>query len=326
MQCLLHGSCACGRNRYVVEVPEDAPPPSSSLQVLLDNSSSTRKVPPTPNPSPGVLLHRPPPSPPIFPLSSSRTAQLTRLRASQGKHHASPLTAWLRVPLAWYRSATFAQYPDETPPTIRRTYVSPFPPAAAGGAAAPSARRQFCGYCGTHLSAWHERTPADAEHIALTLGSLLDEDVGALEALGVLEPLLLDDEPTPGPLRGGEVERRGHGGGAAEVGWEAGGAMDLDAPLVSGGDAETRALARETRPFGRGAPWFEDLVGSGALGRATRRHGGYGGDGWSVEWEVVEFEEGDAEADEEVEAERGGSSAKRKIGEVEGGGVEARAQ
>ena len=36
----LHGGCACGRNVYVVEIPETS---SEESQIVFDNSAATRK-------------------------------------------------------------------------------------------------------------------------------------------------------------------------------------------------------------------------------------------------------------------------------------------
>lgn len=95
--------------------------------------------------------------------------------SSTGQHSASPLTLWLRVPLPWYTSATFAQFPDETHSSIQRTFASPF---------APTTSTKFCGYCSTTLSRWTEHTREEAEHISLPVGSLLDEDQDLLNTLG----------------------------------------------------------------------------------------------------------------------------------------------
>jgi hypothetical protein len=80
----------------------------------------------------------------------------------------------LRVPLDWFYSATFAFFPDETHPAIRRTFTSPFDTRS---------RRQFCGYCGTQLTLWKE----DEDFIDITLGSLFDEDLESMEDLGLLQ-------------------------------------------------------------------------------------------------------------------------------------------
>ncbi|KAL5120445.1 hypothetical protein ACEQ8H_001735 [Pleosporales sp. CAS-2024a] len=146
----LHGACACGRNRYVVEMPAHQ---LQLAQLLYDNTAVSRH------------------------------------------HAASPLSLWLRVPLPWYTSATFAQYPDETRSSIRRCFVSPF---------LSNHRRVFCGYCGTQLSCWDEQTRDNAEHISLPVGSLLDHDQALLDELGFLPHSdSSDDESTAvaGPLR-----------------------------------------------------------------------------------------------------------------------------
>ncbi|KAF2792035.1 hypothetical protein K505DRAFT_326427 [Melanomma pulvis-pyrius CBS 109.77] len=220
----LHGSCACGRNRYVVEIPaKDA----QLAELRYDNTSASRQ------------------------------------------HSASPLTLWLRVPLDWFTSATFAQFPDETRSSIQRFFISPF---------AANTRRQFCGYCGTQLTSWHERTHDDAEHICLTVGSLLDEDQAALATLGFL----------PG-----------------------GDSSDDDASNTAGPSrpAQTRAVGRPEQ-LSRGAPWFEEMVENTKLGRFKQQRGGHSSRDGSVrvEWEVMEWTEAD-DADDEA-----ATPGKRKIG------------
>lgn len=174
------------------------------------------------------------------------------------------------MPLDWYTSATFAQFPDETRSSIQRTFVSPF---------ASNTRRQFCGYCGTQLSSWHERTRDDAEHICLTVGSLLDEDQALLSELGYLPSGESSDEDT----------------------------------AVAGPSRQTRAIVR-SEPHPRGSPWFEEMVEHTKLGRFKQQRGGHTSQDGSikVEWEVMEWTEAD-DADDEGSATPG----KRKIGEVE---------
>ncbi|KAF2676994.1 hypothetical protein K458DRAFT_481623 [Lentithecium fluviatile CBS 122367] len=227
----LHGSCACGRNRYVVEIPAAQ---AQLAELRYDNTSASRS------------------------------------------HSASPLTLWFRVPLGWYTSATFAQFPDEERTSIQRTFTSPF---------ASDTRRQFCGYCGTQLTSWHERTHDDAEHILLTVGSLLDEDQNLLVQLGYLPGGESSDEDTS----------------------------------ASGPSRQTHMVARaEPRP--RGAPWFEEMVENTGLGRFKQQRGGHTSrDGnVKVEWEVMEWTEADDADDEAV------TPSKRKIGEVEPGDTEMR--
>lgn len=187
-----------------------------------------------------------------------------------GHHSAAPLTLWLRVPLNWYTSATFAQFPDETSQSIQRTFTSPF---------ASNTRRQFCGYCGTQLTSWHERTQEDSENICLTVGSLLDEDQELLGQLGFLPSGdSSDDDAAEGPSR-----------------------------------TSTRSVV-QTGSQARGTPWFEELVENTRLGRFKQQRGGHSSrDGTvRVEWEVMEWTEGDA--DDEGPS----SSSKRKIADVEG--------
>lgn len=95
-----------------------------------------------------------------------------------GRHLASPITAWIRVPLSWFHSSTYAFFSDETHRNIRRTFVSPLD---------ESTRRQFCGYCGTQISQWQENGQGDEDFIHVTLGSLIDEDLERLQQHGMLE-------------------------------------------------------------------------------------------------------------------------------------------
>ncbi|RAR12845.1 dimethylaniline monooxygenase 2 [Stemphylium lycopersici] len=224
----LHGSCACGRNRYVIEIPSQQ---AQQAELRYDNTSASRH------------------------------------------HSASPLTLWLRVPLPWYTSATFAHFPDETRMSIKRSFVSPY---------TANTRRQFCGYCGTQLSSWNERTRDEAEHISLTVGSLLDEDQELLGDLGFL--------PSSSESSDDEV-----------------GAAGPSRPSSS------RTVARPG-PQSRGAPWFEEIVRNTRLGRFKQQRGGHTDSGVHVEWEVTEWTEGD-DADDEGSA----TPSKRKIGDIDDG-------
>jgi hypothetical protein len=191
-----------------------------------------------------------------------------------GHHSANPLTLWLRVPLPWYTSATFAQFPDESRSSIQRSFTSPF---------TSDHRRVFCGYCGTQLSSWNERTSEEAEHICLTVGSLLDDDQELLGELGFLPTNESSDEDSTGAAAG---------------------------PTSS--DA-TRTVVR-SEPSARGAPWFEEIVQNTRLGRFKQQRGGHSSSGVQVEWEVTEWTEAD-DADDEGHA----IPSKRKIGEVDAG-------
>jgi hypothetical protein len=188
-----------------------------------------------------------------------------------GHHSANPLTLWLRVPLPWYTSATFAQFLDETPLSIKRSFTSPY---------TPNSRRQFCGYCGTQLTSWNERTRDEADHISLTVGSLLDEDQEMLGELGFL----------PSSSESSDDE-------ASTVG-----------PAPS---SHSRSVAR-SEPQSRGAPWFEEIVRNTRLGRFKQQRGGHSESGVHVEWEVTEWTEGD-----DVNDEGSATPSKRKIGDVD---------
>lgn len=214
-----------------------------------------------------------------IPPQQVQQAELRYDNTSASRHHsASPLTIWLRVPLSWYTSATFAQFPDETRSSIRRAFTSPF---------ASNTRRQFCGYCGTQLSSWNERTRDEAEHICLTIGSLIDEDQALLGDLGLFPSSDSADE---------------------------------DATRVSPSrSTHVRPVARSELQT-RGAPWFEEIVQNTRLGRFKQQRGGHDDSGVRVEWEVMEWTEADDADDEAGRA----TPSKRKIGDVEDDNAELR--
>ncbi|KAL9066141.1 MAG: hypothetical protein Q9157_007241 [Trypethelium eluteriae] len=217
-----------------------------------------------------------------------------------GRHQAAPLTAWLRVPLPWYQSATYAYYPDETHASIRRTFTSP----ASTHTALPTVRRQFCGYCGTQLSSWNERTRDDAGFISLTLGSLVGEDLDRLVGLGLLpdegEEEEEDEEEDEGEEGREREERRTEG---AEQGDEP------SARRRSEGIREVVRSQPQDRMTVRGFPWFESMVDNSRLGHVKRQKGGHTSrDGTTrVEWEVVEV---DGEGGEGIEVEQRGTKRK----------------
>jgi len=169
---------------------------------------------------------------------------------------ATPLGAFLRVPLSWFQSSTIAFFPDETHQTIRRTFSSP---------TKENLRHQFCGYCGTQLSQWDDSSRSAEDSILLTLGSLLDEDLDLLDELGLL------DATEAGNVTAAARESRG--------------AQD------SGAARQTEDIVLTKR----GAPWFEDLVQDSALGTIRRQKGGQTSDDGSVrmQWEVLEWTSND---------------------------------
>ncbi|KAG5941512.1 hypothetical protein E4U59_001687 [Claviceps monticola] len=128
----LRGGCLCGRNRYIIALPEDG---VQHAQVLFSTERSHQE-----------------------PL-------------------ATPLAAYIRVPLSWLHSTTFAFFDDETHTMIRRAYTHP---------SQEHTKRNFCGFCGTPLSYWSEEPRSEADFINLTLGSLLQEDLQDLEDLGLI--------------------------------------------------------------------------------------------------------------------------------------------
>lgn len=120
----------------------------------------------------------------------------------------------------------------------------------------------------------------------MTVGSLLDDDQALLGELGFLPGNESSDD---------EVNSAG--------------------PSHT---STTRAVAR-SGPQGRsaGAPWFEEIVQNTRLGRFKQQRGSHTESGVHVEWEVMEWTEGD-DADDEGHA----IPSKRKIGDVDGGDVE----
>lgn len=261
----------------------------------------------------------------VVPEGSNEVAQVFFENSNEHRRHqAAPLTAFLRIPLTWYHSATYSFFPDETHATIRRAYTSP---------AHPHSKRHFCGYCGTPLSYWTEQPPTEADFISLTLGSLIGEDLRELEDLGLIPP---------------EVTRDALG--------EREDVMNLIAGAVQGGGQQQQHSAGDDNAMttgeyngnghGAGLPWFETMMEGSLLGQLTRhrrvsrakttRQVG----GVRVEWEIVEWTNDTGLGDDptaggsvaSAAGARGGAgsgngngngngengSAKRKIGEMEG--------
>jgi hypothetical protein len=202
------------------------------------------------------------------PTDSTEQAQVSFDDSSESRRsQATPLTAWLRVPLAWFSSTTIAQFPDESHTSIRRIFTPEHQ---------PHCKRVFCGYCGTHLTFWTEEPATEAEYLSVTLGSLVSEDIRALQDLDLLPE---DVEPE-------------------------------DVGLATDGTAETRqvaqkpqsaeAVVRKTQRQGKlgDIDWFEEMINGSRLGRTqqTRRGMGVSADGnTTVQWEISEYTEGDDE-------------------------------
>ncbi|KAF2163772.1 hypothetical protein M409DRAFT_25954 [Zasmidium cellare ATCC 36951] len=228
----------------------------------------------------------------IIPAQSASLAQVFFDNTALSRRtQASPVTAWLRVPLDWYSSATIALFPDESHSSIKRTFNTP-----AQNPTLPPTRRQFCGYCGSHLTRWNEglhayTTTNEAGYLDVTLGSLLNESLEKLEALRILPDTDSEEEEpsTEGLVRGGTIDDEDH--------------IPTNEDTPSGVDAPAshhlthiRTATREaTQPphnlQNRGIPYFEEMIADSRLGRIKRRMGGHTSEDGrtSVQWEVVEI-------------------------------------
>ncbi|CAK7266627.1 hypothetical protein SEPCBS119000_002126 [Sporothrix epigloea] len=222
---------------------------------------------------------------------------------------ASPLPAYLRVPLAWYHSTTLPHFSDETQSMIHRSYEHPIP---GGAISSTSTRRHFCGFCGTPLSFWSETPQPEADYIRLTLGSLRPDDLDEL------------DEWTGAADESEEAEDGGdEGGGDGDENRDSNNATAESPKSGRPGDGALDRILSTT-----GIPWFDSFVEGSRLGRhllrqqrlqlkqrnarasgaRVRRHdvgSAQSADGSvRVEWEVREWIEGDdGEQDEEGEEE-----------------------
>ncbi|KAK0709016.1 hypothetical protein B0T26DRAFT_390519 [Lasiosphaeria miniovina] len=198
---------------------------------------------------------------------------------------ASPLAAFLRVPLQWYHSTTLAFYPDETSSMIHRVYTSPHE---------QHAMRHFCGFCGTPLSYWSEEPRSEADFIQLTLGSLLPEDLADLGEFGFLSEPDDDDDAQA-----------------------AAGKMIISPRIMSPRDTDMGmqddvvGFTSAGRQVVGALPWFDKLTAGSRLG-TLRAHKGYGGNQNGtvrVEWEIVEWTPDD-------DATSSGRNSKRKLDDV----------
>ncbi len=128
------------------------------------------------------------------------------------------------------------------------------------------AKRHFCGFCGTPLTYWSEEPQSEAELIQLTLGSLSTEDLHDLEDVGLLPDEDDEVDETPGTPK--ETNMTG---------------TDDEAVIYTG---------RETLG---GLPWLDTLVEGSRLGNLRTSKGkSQSRDGHvRVEWEVIEWTEGD---------------------------------
>ncbi|KAF7192873.1 hypothetical protein HII31_05787 [Pseudocercospora fuligena] len=228
-----------------------------------------------------------------FPSESASLAQVFFDNSSSSRRAtAAPVTAWLRVPLDWYSSATFAQFPDESHASIKRTFHTP-----ASSRLLPPMRRQFCGYCGTTLTAYNEAQQAQGyggrdSTLDVTLSSLLNESLDRLESLRILPDSDSDEDsvrsPTEGLVRGGTIDNEDH----IPTNEENPGGVDAPsgATTVPVRTSQQRAAAPH-RMHSRGVPYFEEMIEHSRLGRIKRQRGGHTSrDGTSsVQWEIVEI-------------------------------------
>lgn len=214
-------------------------------------------------------------------LSRSLGELLTR-SWFKGRAQAAPITAWLRVPLDFYASTISAQFPDETPTSIRRTFYAP-----SSQPALPPTRRQFCGYCGTLITAWNEALHAGgfgnnrgSDYIDVSLGSLLDESLDKLESLGILP-----DDSDEDSVQGVADELRRGASVQEDI------TRNEDGSIPVAVRKSSQAAQAPHRMQNRGMPYFEEMIEHSRLGRIRRQVGGHTSqDGTStVQWEVVEI-------------------------------------
>ncbi|KAK4543874.1 hypothetical protein LTR36_004648 [Oleoguttula mirabilis] len=246
----------------------------------------------------------------VIPGASATRAQVffdnsTANRRSQ----ATPVTAWLRVPLDWYHSTTFAQFPDETHSSIKRTFNTP-----PTNTALPATRRSFCGYCGSHLTAWNEGLQGaerGGDTIDVTLGSLLSESLNRLETLQLYSDLDEESESESGLVKdaGATINEADH----IPNNEESVGGVDGPASTDTTGAAPRQRPVVAHRMHNRGIPYFEEMVENSRLGRIKRQQGGHtSADGASsVQWEVIEIGGDD---DDQPMSGTGGSAAASVMG------------
>lgn len=146
------------------------------------------------------------------------------------------------------------------------------------------------------------------------LGSLESESWDLLGTLGVL--------PSAQEETDEEDDGQGDEGGSAEEhppSTTAGEDVEMNE-----GDADTSSrgviVKRRSGGEGSGRRWFEEIIEGSELGRIRRRKGVHvdSESGAKVEWEVVEFENGDEDgaSSDMGSAEPVSGVGKRKIGEV----------
>ncbi|MCJ1355322.1 MAG: hypothetical protein MMC33_005313 [Icmadophila ericetorum] len=172
----LRGACSCGRNQYLIVIPADAS--HTSAQVLFDDSAEHREY--------------------AYMTNLARDSSII----DAGLAHSSPLPIFLRIPLPWLQSTTYAFYPDENHSSIRRVFTPRH---------APHTKRHFCGFCGTPLSYWSEENREEAEWVCVSMGSLESDSLQVLNEAGVLPKVETVDTRTTskeGHINLGELQGR----------------------------------------------------------------------------------------------------------------------
>lgn len=200
-----------------------------------------------------------------------------------GRTQATPLTAWLHIPLTWFQSHTTSFYPDETHSMIRKIFTP---------AHEPQSKRIFCGYCGTHLSYWTEAAQDEADYLNVTVGSLFGEDLRSLGELGLL-PDDVDDYDMTVALRDAQVAENSN-----------------EQQLERRDEMVRRRISRGVEGD---IDWMEEMIDGSRLGKIQKTKRGFGksADGMTtVEWEITEM------VDSGAEQEPGAGRGKRKLGEV----------
>ncbi|KKZ61114.1 hypothetical protein EMCG_04259 [[Emmonsia] crescens] len=227
----------------------------------------------------------------VIPHSSVTQAEVYFDTSSdRRRNQATPLTAWLRVPLDWYRSSTTSYFPDETHSAIRRTFIPPN---------APHSQRHFCGFCGTPMSYWSEDPPEEADFMSVTVGSLFSEDQDALEDLDLL-PADVDSDVEAGSAAAAAAAATPTTATATAT--SPGPGPGTPVPVTSTAASASTQLAPRfieshvsvKHRFGvvNGIPWFEEMMQGSRLGRVGKRRRGVGisaDRSTRVEWEVSEW-------------------------------------
>lgn len=205
------------------------------------------------------------------------------------------MTAWLRVPLTWYRSQTYSYYPDETHAAIRRTFTPVH---------APHSQRNFCGFCGTPLTYWTESPPEEADYMSVTLGSLFSDDLRMLEDLELLPRDSTEDGSDRSPPAATDTT------------------SESTPPATSSSSAVSSASPSFVKSYREGTtagiPWFEEMIEGSKLGRIMRKRRGFGvsdDQSTTIEWEISEWHGSGSDTGRAMSESYSGTG-KRKVDEM----------